>query len=288
MGRKLLCAALLVGLFTCGLHAIEPFNLKEYQQESDYTENQLFCISDRTGLEKLADLVNSEALFSFEGKTIYLTDDITLDYTYLKTIGNDSNPFSGTFDGQGRSIKEMKMGTTGLLGLFGFIRNASIYNLSISDGEVDNNDSGYAGILVARAEATKGTSRIMNCHVQGAFLKGLKGGCLVGGLEVKDGSSFIISGCSAEIDEIDVFYTSGGLIGELNVVNSSFYLINSYSASSSLISHNTGPGGLIGSIQGTGDTYIETIRIMLMILSSINNGMKVILLPFRYIQFYWK
>jgi hypothetical protein len=62
-----------------------------------------------------------------------LTADIDLDGVTWTPIGNGSNKYTGTFDGQGFSILNFSYTATGNdNGLFGYVRNATIKNFSIS------------------------------------------------------------------------------------------------------------------------------------------------------------
>ena len=113
-----------------------------------------YAVSAAAGLEwivkNLADNNNS-----FKGQTIKLADDI--DLTGVTTDGDSfgpigrycsgqdvNKPFEGHFDGQGHTIKGIyqsgwdfgyEWGTTGYLGLFGYVKDATVENLVIEDME---------------------------------------------------------------------------------------------------------------------------------------------------------
>ncbi|MGI6216176.1 MAG: cell wall-binding repeat-containing protein [Coriobacteriales bacterium] len=70
-----------------------------------------------------------------DGKNFVLTADIDLSgYENWSPIGeSSSNPFSGSFDGQGYKVTGLNIETTAsYAGLFGYIENASISNLTVS------------------------------------------------------------------------------------------------------------------------------------------------------------
>lgn len=63
----------------------------------------IYYISNVAGLEWFRDQVNNEN--TFEGKTIKLVADLDLNNENWTSIGTEAKPFSGTFDGNGKTIK---------------------------------------------------------------------------------------------------------------------------------------------------------------------------------------
>ena len=101
----------------------------------------VFKVSIRGSLVNLSALVNERGA-SFEGKTIYLTDDINcgiMTGNNHTRIGLPENPFMGTFDGQGFEISgvDANAGTEQHInvGIFGYVVGAEIKNLVVS-GEI--------------------------------------------------------------------------------------------------------------------------------------------------------
>lgn len=94
-------------------------------------------------------------------------------------IGNGDLPFSGVFDGGGKTIANFTCTCSGAngLGLFGQVRGfeARIRNVVLTDPNVDSETSEYVGALVGRLS----TGMVVNCHVVGARVTGYMG---VGGL----------------------------------------------------------------------------------------------------------
>ena len=82
-----------------------------------------------------------------------LTANIDLDGTTWTPIGNSTNKYAGTFDGQGYAITNFDYtATSDYNGLFGYISNATVKNFSISgtltsDGHTKN---GVVGCAVSR------------------------------------------------------------------------------------------------------------------------------------------
>jgi len=124
-----------------------------------YTEGTTFTIDSPEKLAGLASLVNGGN--TFEGITIKLENNIILNDAsssrYWTPIGGDGKPFKGTFDGQGHSIKGLKINaTTSNQGLFG--NNAgTIQNVIIAaDGEikVSTSSGSYVGAIAGYNSGT--------------------------------------------------------------------------------------------------------------------------------------
>lgn len=122
------------------------------------------CINSREGLVTLANEVNNGDNKS--GKIIYLTSDLDLGGKFdsdgnaldgnisWTPIGTDSNPFSGTFDGNGHIISNMYIDADDSVALFYRVVNSSIKNLGIESSYVQSK-SGAASALIFTAVYTK-------------------------------------------------------------------------------------------------------------------------------------
>lgn len=90
-----------------------------------------FYISTSADLAGLADLVNTS--FNLYGKTFHLTADIDLGGVPWTPIGNETYVFSGTFEGGGHAVTGLYIdGSEDYRGLFGYIFNATVKDLSVS------------------------------------------------------------------------------------------------------------------------------------------------------------
>ena len=99
---------------------------------------------------------------SFSGKTFILTKDINLNDQAWTPIGNSTNKFQGTFDGNGKTIKNLCIiGTDNYVGLFGFTTDGTIKNLTIENAKV----SGRVGVGVVAGSPY--TSKFENITVKG-------------------------------------------------------------------------------------------------------------------------
>ena len=95
-------------------------------------------ISTAEELKAFRDDVNSGN--TYEGKYVYLANDITLDINEIwepiglhreRTGESENEPFKGIFNGNGFEIDYIKIDSLGYSGLFGFVQNAVIKNIGI-------------------------------------------------------------------------------------------------------------------------------------------------------------
>ena len=123
--------------------------------------------------------------------TIYLDQDITV----TSMVGTSSNPFRGTFNGQGKKITLNLSATENICAPFRYINGATIQNLKV-DGTVNGDDkkqlSGLVGI------AAGGSSTIYNCLVSATLSTTYSGDSSHGGLVMQqsNGASLTIEGCA--------------------------------------------------------------------------------------------
>lgn len=185
-----------------------------------------------------------------------LMNDIDLSsipsWTPIGDNRSSSVRFSGTFDGQGYTISNLKITSWGAYaGLFGFVRgNAVIKNLSVINAHVDTG-SNYACILAAYVYENvtiencrtsgyangnyyatglvgifAGTSKVKNCYTDVvADSLGYAGG-LIGSM--RDSTTVQNSYANATVSSRDSNYPSGGLVGNLLSGVTSAQVTNSY------------------------------------------------------------
>ncbi len=192
---------------------------------TDHEADTEYRITTAEQLAGLAQLVNNKtASVSFEGKTIYLDNDLDLSGYQWTPIGNGSNfgrYFAGTFDGQYHKIMNLLHHSTGdeLIrnGLFGVVSDGgTLKNLLVIDADIASNDGSLlAGILADWVDG--GT--VENCYTSGKIENNV-GDKMVGGLIGQCTGSTQVKGCgsdatviSTESDE-DHVDTVGGLIGQ--------------------------------------------------------------------------
>ena len=174
------------------------------------------------GLKVAADVANS-------GDTdinIILDNDIDLSDIDWTPIGTESRPYTGTFDGNNKTIRGLEInqsgtdnvGLIGYLGSEGKVQNVVLANISVSGAN-------YVGGIAGQTDGT-----VENCSVNGT----VTGQNQTGGIVGRNFST--ISGCSAE----------GTVTGNTNVGGISGLCVPNY---------DTGTGSLIGStIEGCHST----------------------------------
>ncbi|QHI72495.1 hypothetical protein [Aminipila terrae] len=216
-----------------------PVNIKDYDANSKSKE---YFIEDTEGLKKLRELVNSGT--SFEGKSISVTKEINLQNEEWIPIGTAANPFGGVFDGGDKKITNLKIETSSLeyIGLFGYIKKATIQNVKTEKGSIEGNTSEknlYAGGLVGCAEESK----FVNC-----------------------GNTVSIVTLNSIIDARKNETHTGGLVGcvkKSDFTNcSNNGNITSSSEAQKNLTHKGGTGGIVGSVEeGSFTDCINTGRI---------------------------
>ena len=189
-----------------------------HETESEYH------ITTAEQLAGLAKLVNDKtASVSFEGKTIYLDNDLDLSGCQWTPIGNGSNfdrYFAGTFDGQYHKIMNLRHSYTGdeLIrnGLFGVVSDGgTLKNLLVIDADIVSNDQSLlAGILADWVNA----GAVENCFTSGK-IENNNGYKLLGGLIGQCTGGTQVKGCGTDATVISTFDgddcdTVGGLIGQ--------------------------------------------------------------------------
>ena len=106
---------------------------------------------------------------AYAGYTILLMNDLDMNYQNFHglTIGwHDNHVFRGTFDGQGHTIRNLKIeGKDDNRGLFGWISGGTVKNLKLENPDIRaGHDDGHVGAICGRMS---GGSTISNCAVIG-------------------------------------------------------------------------------------------------------------------------
>lgn len=131
-------------------------NPSDETQGSDSTTN--WNIENVDELKQFADLVNSGN--NFEGITVYLDANLDLNNENWTPIGNNETQFCGVFDGQGHSIKGIKVEVENYAGLFGYTTNV-IKNLTVEDSNIKANKA-CAGAIAATCKYINSCKSINN------------------------------------------------------------------------------------------------------------------------------
>ena len=202
--------------------------------------NGSYTVTSADGLMNIAELVNG-------GKTdinITLDTDIDLTGKDWMPIGT-SNPYTGTFDGGGHTIKGLTVTTNDeYAGLFGWLGDAgTVKNVVMEGVQITKNHSpGFAGGVAGFSWGT-----IENCSVSGS----VSGTVYVGGVVGAQWNGSI-TGCSSSATVKGTVYV-GGVTGQ---TNSSATLTACYATGNVIIEiapkKNISGGGLVGFNGGKG------------------------------------
>ena len=135
-------------------------------------------ISTAAELAWFRDYVNKESQFA----SATLTEDIDLsefchaadaatntEELSWDPIGNSDNKYQGTFDGNGKTIRNLYINSTFMFeGFFGYAKNGCIKNITFDNAKVKNTNKFGTGILTGGFEGTIENIKILaNCSVEG-------------------------------------------------------------------------------------------------------------------------
>lgn len=165
-----------------------------------------FCTSVNNGTE------------SYSGKTVRLTSNISV----TKMAGTHSNPFCGTFEGDGYTI-EVTLDNNGDTGTsdesygvapFRFTSGATIRNLHVG-GTITTSTRKYAGGIVGKT--VSGTNNIQNCWVSAEIYSTINGDGTHGGFVGKVSGTANITNCLFDgvltTDKVNITHSCGGFVG---------------------------------------------------------------------------
>jgi hypothetical protein len=203
------------------------------------------AISDRAGLEAIADNLSGN---------FYLTNDIDLGGKEWTPIGNMKNPFTGAFDGQGHTIRNMTITAfNNKIGLFGVAENATIRNVGLEDTNIDNNGEniwiynvgsivgGMDKCLISNVYNT-GNINIKSNKISPAYVGGIVGSIIVSSTIINsyNTADITVDGCGEMV--------AGGIV---SAVWSSSNISNSFNTGNvTAVSNNyyAFAGGIAGEI----------------------------------------
>lgn len=224
----------------------------------------VICISDVKSLQQLA--VNVNGGDNYRGKTVILINDIDLAGIDWTPIGIEGHAFSGTFDGNNRTVSNLKVVREGYAGLFGYIDSAAIKNVNIHNAEVKGRTE--VGAVVGDAY----TGIVENCHVTG--LVKASGSWHVGGLAGYGYASF--NNCSVHADQgslVEGVYLQsdlegdaiGGLVGYMAEKSGEY---RNLSVSGLTVRGTRKVGGLVGQL-GTYDRTLSGVDVSNVVVESV-------------------
>lgn len=98
-----------------------------------------YLISNANELVYFAKSVNVDGE-TYADKTVKLTADIDLAGKEWAPIGTAEHPFSSTFDGNGKTISNLKITAGSYAGLFGYVSTATIKNVKLANADVSGGE----------------------------------------------------------------------------------------------------------------------------------------------------
>lgn len=182
------------------------------------------------------------------GNACYLlTDTICLNGSEgqeWQPIGTEEFPFSGRFDGNQFTIRDMYVTNVDFSGLFGITRNATVCNIRLTDAMMDNylNPQGADGLVVGKATNTN----IINCTSHG-LVDGIasKQGGIVGHyiVDTIGADTLCVKDCVNYVSISGMLYT-GGIAGYTEILSGNMCI--SHCVNLGNISGSVMCGGIIG------------------------------------------
>ncbi len=154
---------------------------------------------------------------TYEGVTVTLANDIDFNGATVKPAGDTSNPFAGTFDGNGKVLKNFTITKADKnnteLGLF-VRNNGTIKNLGVESVTVntDSTVAGALGVLVGSMRAN--TAVIEECYIRDCVWNG----------EVKATRTGMLVGYAQTFAEISDCYVTGSSISSTSTLTSTGYV----------------------------------------------------------------
>lgn len=173
-----------------------------------------------------------------------LTQDITLSGEWTP-IGTSDNPFKGTLNGQGHTIKGLTMGNgdTDNQAFFGFTNGATVKDIGFTSAVVKGHNQ--AAIVVAQATS----STLSNIYVSGVVTGRDHVGTIAGDARGTTENRTTITNCVSTAAALSTEHQGGGIAGWTN--NSTFSYNIAYGA---VTAPNNGAGGITGMVDDSGNT----------------------------------
>ena len=209
-------------------------------------------------ISTVADLENIRTNESTLGGNYTLTRDIDLpdglNWTPIGDGTDNTNRFTGSFDGQGFEISGLNSSGHQYAGLFGYMEGASISNIGVLVGNISSSDS-HAGGLVGRANSSSisNSYAIIAGGVSSSSSNSRAGG-LVGVAEenspIRNSYAIVTGNISSSTSSFRDSY-AGGLVGAADVspISNSYAVVTGDISSSS--SRDSNAGGLVGRADGS-------------------------------------
>jgi hypothetical protein len=188
---------------------------------------------------------SSDPANEYRGKYYKLTADINMEGESWTPLGGNSatTAFTGTFDGNGKTISNLTVSGSTYVGMFGYISAATIKNLTLEDCAIESAGSYAAGLVAASATG----STITNCDVSGK----INGNMYTAGIVAWLTGSITIKDCSVEgtvKSTLSIRATGGsftaGIIGRAETSAGAIILVEGCNVSADITSDLASAGGI--------------------------------------------
>ncbi|MBQ8837430.1 MAG: hypothetical protein IJ002_08010, partial [Clostridia bacterium] len=205
MKKKLLSILLVL----CMLLSMFPITLPVSAEETDADTETV------ANTDEVTEIATADALIAIMGDSTKwagsykLTADIDLTGLTQSPIGNADVSFTGTFDGDGHTVKGLDITAAGSAGLFGQISGATVKNLTV-DGKVTSTGAATGGI----AGYIKSSGTIENCVNKVAVSGTARAAGFVGSVDAGTGD-ILIKNCINEGTITGSSEHIGGIVGRV-------------------------------------------------------------------------
>ncbi len=144
-----------------------------------------------------------------------LTNDIDMhNITGFAPIGTKTDPYTGTFNGNGHSISGLSVSGSDYVGLFGYVDGATIQNINLCDSKITATNAGGIGTSTGGIVGfATGAAKIENCSTNNIKIEA--GSLHIGGIIGRGEGSTEISNCT-NTSTLAGTYNVGGIAGSLN------------------------------------------------------------------------
>ena len=183
------------------------------------TSSNPYLISSSSDLKLLSTYVNNGT--SYSGKYFAMTANIDLGGQKFTPIGKSSSyAFKGNFDGKGFTISNIKITeSSNPAGIFGYVVNATISNLTISNGTITQTGNyGKAGGIVGSLYGPSTITKCVNASVTVTSETGSNHAGGIVGYAYGLSDAITISWCTNNATVYNNTYSSyvyaGGIVGE--------------------------------------------------------------------------
>lgn len=230
-----------------------------------------YKISSSEEFALLSKLVN-EGDAHYSKANYILNDDINLGNNFWVPIGTADTPFSGVLDGNGYTIRNYKISASQYAGLFGYILNGSVKNLTLSNFEITfsytTSDNVYVGGVSGYVLANEDKDSVISnvCVSSKEYditlaAKNIYAGGFVGYGEAYAGSEMLVENSYTrtpiKVKNNNGYVYLGGIAGYLNSGSASKanikYCYSTADLTGYAVNNSCRVGGLVGSIFSNGN-----------------------------------